>query len=194
MREKVNQLCMELLSIVRHTNLSDTAEQVLLDGKISSRERRRRRPASADQRETDEAERHTTGETCASQSDMPGDLPHRHSLHLAAHGHRPARCLTDQDMEAAGINTHIVPAPRTGGAGGALREHNRLDHAPRGVFAQTGRSALEVEQVEEVAEPVEAVARRRRRAAGLVVAAGRRRDVEACGSARRASAGPTAAR
>ena len=34
MREKVNQLGVELLSIVRPTDLSDTAEQVLLDGRI----------------------------------------------------------------------------------------------------------------------------------------------------------------
>lgn len=55
MRKKVNQLCMELLSIARPTNLSDTAEQVLLDGHIGFPERRRRRLTSADQRETDEA-------------------------------------------------------------------------------------------------------------------------------------------
>jgi len=55
MRKKVNQLCMELLSIARPTNLSDTAEQVLLDGHIGFPDRRRRRLASSDQRETDEA-------------------------------------------------------------------------------------------------------------------------------------------
>ena len=42
-------------------DLSDTADQVLLDREISSPGRRRRRLASADLGETDEAERHTTG-------------------------------------------------------------------------------------------------------------------------------------
>jgi hypothetical protein len=35
-REKVNQLQMELVSVARHTNRSNTAEQVLLDRRISS--------------------------------------------------------------------------------------------------------------------------------------------------------------
>ena len=63
MRKKANQLQMELVSVVRHTNRSDTAEQVVLDRKISSPDRWRRRRAHADQREPDDAKRHTPGET-----------------------------------------------------------------------------------------------------------------------------------
>ncbi len=83
MRDKVNQVDAEPVSIVGRTNLSDTAEQVLLDGTIGRPGRGRRLPASADQRETDEAERHTAEETCASPSRMPCDLLHRRILHRA---------------------------------------------------------------------------------------------------------------
>ena len=77
MREKPNQLCMELLSIARRTDLLDATAQISLDGEVGRAGRRRRRAASRHRREADEAERDTAGETCTSQSGMPGVLPYR---------------------------------------------------------------------------------------------------------------------
>ena len=56
-RDNAGQLCMELLPVVRRTDLGDTREQVVPDGSINRPDARRRRPAAAGDRETHEPER-----------------------------------------------------------------------------------------------------------------------------------------
>src|SRR5581483_3845431 len=74
---------MQLLLIVRSANLSDAAEQVLLDGDLRPAADRRRLPTPADQHESDEPKRSPTARSYARLSRRPRELHDRHRAHNA---------------------------------------------------------------------------------------------------------------